>query len=151
LSTRDKRFRYSVYSDVLVDWPNGLRDDENFSMDQRVWLAGTDENERFSISQISPGFYNANTVAFYFSPGQLLMVFVWDESGKTKCLPFRGVAPDDIEKTLNIVLSRPYEPLALIMGSYLPVDFDPTQMELVDGCGLRLCCTLNTMPSVPDA
>ena len=75
LSNRDIGFRYSVYSDLLFDWPKELVDGELLQLAHKFDLAASGENDRFSISQISPGYYELNIVAFYALKGKLLYVF----------------------------------------------------------------------------
>jgi hypothetical protein len=64
LSNRDVGFRFSVYSDVLLDWPMGLEEGDLLCLTDKVDLRASGENDRYSVSQISPGYYNMNAVAF---------------------------------------------------------------------------------------
>jgi hypothetical protein len=75
LSNRDIGFRYSVYSDALLDWPKELTGDQTLQLTDKFDLGASGENDRFSMSQISPGYYDLNVVAFYLLKGKLLVVF----------------------------------------------------------------------------
>lgn len=84
LGDRDIGFRYSVYSDVLFDWPKELGPGELLQLNDKFDLAASGENDRFSISQISPGYYDMNTVAFYLLKGKLL--YVLHGTGMLRCI-----------------------------------------------------------------
>jgi hypothetical protein len=96
LSSRDIGFRFSVYSGVLLDWPTKLNENEILQLTDKIDLRASGENDRYSVSQISPGYYNMNAVAFYVLKGQLLVAFYEVESGATTCATFRSVEPDQI-------------------------------------------------------
>jgi hypothetical protein len=76
LSNRDIGFRYATYSDVLLDWPKELINGRTLQLADKFDLGASGENDRYSISQISPGYYNMNIVAFYVLKGKLLYVFL---------------------------------------------------------------------------
>ncbi len=76
LSNRDAGFRFSVYSDVMLDWPTELHGNQELRLTDKFDLRASGENDRYSISQISPGHYDMNAVAFYVLKGRLLVVFI---------------------------------------------------------------------------
>ena len=73
LSNRDIGFRFSVYSDVLLDWPMEQDELGILQLTDKFDLRASGENDRCSVSQISPGYYNMNAVAFFLLKGRLLM------------------------------------------------------------------------------
>ena len=70
-------------------------------------LRASGENDRCSVSQISPGYYNMNAVAFYLLKGRLLVAFYEVQGTATTCVTFRNVEPDEIAVTLNEKLGFP--------------------------------------------
>jgi hypothetical protein len=101
LSNRDIGFRFSVYSDILLDWPIELDEGERLQLTDKIDLRASGENDRYSVSQISPGYYNMNSVAFYVLKGRLLVVFYEVEGSATACVTFSNVQPDQISATLD--------------------------------------------------
>ena len=55
LSNRDIGFRFSVYSDVLLDWPMEQDELGILQLTDKFDLRASGENDRCSVSQISPG------------------------------------------------------------------------------------------------
>ena len=87
LSGRDIGFRYSVYSDVLLDWPKELIGDQTLQLTDKFDLSVSGENDRFSTNQISPGYYTMNIVALYLLKGRLLIIFYGTNNGlANQCL-----------------------------------------------------------------
>jgi hypothetical protein len=54
ISNRDNGFRYSVYCDMLYDWPEAQPEDYNFACTDKISLQTSGENAGFSVAQISP-------------------------------------------------------------------------------------------------
>ena len=117
ISNRDIGFRFSVYSDVLVDWPLSLSEFSDLELTDKIDLVGTNENDRFSVSQISPGYYNLNVVAFYLLKGQLLVVLLGCSGGSPgQCLVFPGIEPQAVAGVLDDKLG------------FIPIPFIPAQL-----------------------
>lgn len=146
LSNRDIGFRFSVYSDILFDWPAELQENELLKVTDKFNLLASGENDRFSISQISPGYYNMNAVAFYLLKGRLLVVFCEVEDGSTACFIFQGVEPGQIAATLDERLSFPFEAMCLVMSAREEMSGGMLPATQNDGLGMRLYCEVNTMP-----
>ena len=75
LSNRDKEFRHSAYCDILYDWPIDTRQNYNFALNDPVHLGSTNENEEYSISQISTAYGNFNCVCFYILRAKTAYLF----------------------------------------------------------------------------
>lgn len=117
LSNRDIGFRFSVYSDVLLDWPMELDGKQILQLTDKFDLRASGENDRYSVSQISPGYYNMNAVAFYVLRGRLLVAFYEVQGGRTTCVTFKNVEPDRIAATLDEKLGFPLNAMCLVMSA----------------------------------
>ena len=151
LSNRDIGFRFSVYSDVLLDWPEELDEFEVLKLTDKFNLSASGENDRVSINQISPGYYNMNAVAFYLLKGRLLVVFYEIESKATVCVAFKGVEPNQIADTLDDKLGFPFHALCLVMSSPEGTPIPIARARPTDGLAMSLYCEINTMPRIPTA
>jgi hypothetical protein len=152
LSNRDIGFHYSVYSDVLLDWPKELADDRTLQLTDKFDLSGSGENDCFSVSQISPGYYNLNIVAFYLLKGKLLVVFCGVNNGiANRCCAFRGVEPTQIASTLNEKLGFNFGALCIVMSSRENLSHHAPRTSPEYGISLGLYCEANTMPKVISA
>lgn len=102
ISNRDNGFRYSVYSDMLYDWPAGKSVDYNLQRTDRIAFTATDENASFAVAQVSPGFMGLNLVAFYFTKVRKLFFFYGQNNGLAdQCQVFQDVPANNISDTLN--------------------------------------------------
>jgi hypothetical protein len=151
LSNRDIGFRFSVYSDVLLDWPMELDQEQVLQLTDKFDLRASDENDRYSINQISPGYYNMNAVAFYVLKGRLLVAFYEVEGGATTCVTFSNVEPDRIGATLDENFGFPFHAMCLVMSAREGLSRPILRVKPEDGLGMRLYCEINTMPTIPDA
>jgi hypothetical protein len=147
LSNRDIGFRFSVYSDVLFDWPMGLDVSQIVQYTDKFDLWASGENHGFSISQISPGYYDMNAVAFYILSGRLLVVFYEIEGGMTTCDTFNNVEPDRIAATLDEKFGFPFSAMCLVMSAAERPSHSlrprPERLRV------NLSCEVNTMPKIP--
>ena len=100
LSNHDFGFRFSVYSDILFDWPVDLDGGHVLRLTDKHALSASGENDRYSINQISPGYYDVNLVAFYVLKGRLLVVFYEATGGASTCVIVADVEPERISATL---------------------------------------------------
>jgi hypothetical protein len=149
LSSRDIGFRYSVYSDVLLDWPKELTGDRTLQLSDKFDLSASGENDRFSINQISPGYYNMNIVAFYLLKGRLLMLFYGTNNGlATQCLTFTNVEPSKIASTLNEKLGFDFRTLCMVMSAREGYSRSVQRTKPEHGISMNLYCEVNTMPKV---
>ena len=152
LGNRDIGFRYSVYSDVLLDWPEGLSDGHSLKLTDKFDLSASGENDRFSVSQISPGYYNMNIVAFYLLKGKLLVVFHGVKNGiANRCSAFPGVDPSQIASTLNEKLGFDFGALCTVMSAREGFSSRPPRTNPNHGISMNLYCEVNTMPIVTPA
>jgi hypothetical protein len=148
ISNRDIGFRYSVYSDVLLDWPKELGD-RALQLTDKFDLSASGENDRFSVSQISPGYYNMNIVAFYVLKGRLLFLFHGSNNGiANQCSVFSDVEPSKIEPTLNELLGFDLRPLCMVMSSRDGHRLRTVRTKPDEGISMSLYCEVNTMPKV---
>ena len=147
ISNRDIGFRYSVYSDVLLDWPKALSEGHDIQLTDKHDLSASGENDQCSVSQISPGYYGANMVAFYILKGRLLVVFIGGHSGKGgQVMTLPNVAPSEIASTLNMKLGLGFNALCLVMSSRQGFHWNQGRTELAHGLRMSLFCEVNTMP-----
>lgn len=148
LSNRDIGFRFSVYSDVLLDWPTSLDEHGVLQLTDKFDLQASGENDRYSISQISPGYYNMNAVAFYVLKGRLLTIFYEDEGGATTCVVFRNVEPDRIAAILDEKFGFSFRAMCLVMSAPKEVSQPTVRAKPEYGLGLSLYCDVNTIPTL---
>jgi hypothetical protein len=150
LSNRDIGFRYSVYSDVLLDWPKELFDGRELKLSDKLSASG--ENNRFSVSQISPGYYDMNIVAFYILKGKLLLVFYGVNNGiANQCVVIPGVEPSAIAATLNVKLGFDFAALCMVMSAREGLSRPVQRTNPDHGIAMSLYCEANTMPKVKPA
>jgi hypothetical protein len=151
-SNRDIGFRYSVYSDVLFDWPKELAPGELLQLTHKFNLAASGENDRFSISQISPGYYDVNIAAFYVLKGKLLYVFHGTNNGiANQCFVVPGVEPADIASTLNSRLGFDFGTLCLVMSGRKQYPVSAPRTDPKHGIAMGLYCEVNTLAKVASA
>lgn len=146
LSSRDIGFRFSVYSDVLLDWPMDLGESQVVQLTDKFDLRASRENDRCSISQISPGYYNMNAVAFYVLKGRLLVAFGEIGGGATACFTVRNVEPDHITAALDERFGFPFRAMCLVMSAREELSAPITRAKPDHGLGISLYCEANTMP-----
>ena len=145
LSNRDIGFRYSVYSDVLFDWPSGLDENQTFQLTDKHDLRATGENDRYSISQISPGYYDMNAVAFYVLKGRLLIVFCENQSGGTTCAAITDVEPGDIASKLDEKLGFQFRAMCTVMSARKEFSIPVAREKPSYGIGMSPFCEVNTL------
>jgi hypothetical protein len=145
-SNRDVGFRFSAYSDVLFDWPASLPMTERLKYTDRFDLVSSHENDGFSISQVSPGYYNLNAVGMYLLKGRLLIVMETLRDFNTRCHILRNVEPADIASSIDKLLGFSFGALCIVMSSRgsLPVVADCQSPS--DGVRIGLFCEANTFP-----
>lgn len=147
LGNRDIGFRYSVYSDVLYDWPIELEPGQDLALTDKVDLRASGENDRYSVSQISPGYYNMNIVAFYLLKAKLLVVYHSKDNGVANdCSVFRGVEPQQIAATLNEKLGFNFGALCMVMSGRSEYSRQVPRTDPSHGLGISMFCEANTMP-----
>ena len=147
LSNRDIGFRFAVYSDALFDWPLELSENQIPKATDKHDLLASGENERYSVSQISPGYYNMNAVAFYILTGRLLVLLFETQGGEMRCTSVQNVEPGRIADAIDAKLSFPFRAMCLVMSSRGGA-FPPIQRTADDGVGMRVYCEANTMPKI---
>lgn len=149
LSNRDIGFRFSVYSDILLDWPKELTGDRALQLTDKFDLSASGENDRFSISQIAPGYYDMNIVAFYLLRGGLLVVFYGKNNGvANQCAAFTNVEPPNIASTLNEKLGFDFRALCTVMSARERYSRPAERTNPDYGLSMSLYCEVNTMPKV---
>jgi hypothetical protein len=148
-SNRDIGFRPSVYSDVLLDWPKELIGDLTLQLTDRFDLKASGENDRFSISQVSPGYYDMNIVVFYVLKGKLLFIFHGANNGiANRCIVASNVEPQNIAATLNERLGIDFRTLCLIMSAREDYSARVQRTKPEHGISVGLFCEANTMPKI---
>lgn len=102
ISNRDNGFRFSVYSDMLYDWPRGQPESYRLELKDPINFESTDENQGYAVAQISPGFMGLNLVGFYFVKARKLFFFYGRDNGlPNQCQVFQGVPAGEIHTVLN--------------------------------------------------
>ena len=150
LSNRDIGFRFSSYSDVLFDWPKHFLETRALKLTDNVNLATSGENNRYSESQISPGYYNMNIVAFYLLRGRLLIVLLGCHDGiPGQCLRFPNVEPVEIATTISENLGFDFRPLCIVMSSREEFPLLRQRDVMESGIAMNLFCEVNTFPEPP--
>lgn len=149
-SHRGFGFRFSLYSDILFDWPNSRPDTNDIDLNEKIRLRSTDENINYSISQIPSLYLDANYVGFYILSGKMLFIFNGTNNGlANKCFVITDLEPPDIYQAICKTLGLDLRWLVLIMSSY---DFGkmPYQnndiSEIECGVQLGMFCHANTCP-----
>jgi hypothetical protein len=118
IGSRPDGFRFSVYSDMLFDWPNDKPDDYELSLLDKMHLNASGENSGYSISQLTPEFIGTNMVAFYFVRTHSLFLFSGQiGSLATECRAIRNVPPQNVAAALKQVLGFDYRWLALVTSA----------------------------------
>lgn len=145
VSNRDHGFRHSVYSDVLLDWPDGISESDQISLTAAIDLRATEENRRFSTSQISGGYYNLNAVAFYVLSGGLLVTLHESSNGSITCGRRSAVEPQDVAPTMDQMMGFSANAMALVMSSKAGGSIREYRTSPTQGLGIPLFCELNTL------
>ncbi len=148
LSNRDAGFRFSAYSDVMLDWPTELHGNQELRLTDKFDLRASGANDRYSVSQISPGYYDMNAVAFYVLKGRLLVVFIAIRGSATACITLKDVEPDRIATTLDEKLGFSFKAMCLVMSARQGFSLPVERSRRDDGISLGLYCEFNTMPKV---
>jgi hypothetical protein len=148
ISNRDNGFRYSVYSDMLFDWPSDKPKDHDLKLTDRIAFTATGENTSYSISQISPGFMNCNLAAFYFVSAKKLFLFYGENNSlPNRCKIFPEVAASEIYKTLNAFVQFDLKWLVLVTS---PRSADKVQVDTSNvktpGVQFAIYADANTFP-----
>lgn len=149
LSNRDFGFRFSVYSDVLFDWPVAFDKDGILQLTHKFDLGSSGENDRYSVNQISPGYYNMNAVAFYLLKGQILVLFYETADGGSACVTYSGIEPAAIAPALNEKLGLDFRAMCLVMSARQEFNRPFVRSKPDEGLAMGLYCEVNTMPKVP--
>ncbi len=149
LSNRDSSFRFAAYSDVLLDWPMELDQKQVLQLTDKFDLRASGENDGYSISQISPGYYNMNAVAFYVLKGRLLVAFYEVEKGGTTCVYLSNIEADKIAVTLDEIFGFPFNAMCQVMSARGGLSHPILRAKPEDGLALSLHCEANTMPTIP--
>lgn len=148
VSSRDNGFRFSVYCDMLYDWPEPENENYQFALAAQFSLKTSGENANFSIAQISPGFMSLNLAAFYFVKARKLFFFHGDNYGlANKCTVFTDVAPTSIYDVLNSFVRIDLKWLVTITSPRdgRPYEKDPPGIE-TPGSQISFMVEANTFP-----
>lgn len=148
----DNGFRYSVYSDMLYDWPSGKPTNYEYLASDAVAFTATDENASFAVAQVSPAYIGLNLVAFYFTSAKKLFFFYGEKNGiADRCEVFRDVPATSICATLNAFVRTDLEWLLLITTPRSLDGLQPTPTIKTPGSQFSLFCEANTFPPSKDA
>ncbi len=153
ISNRDQGFRYSVYSDMLYNWPSDVSDESELQYSDPIDLGSSGENTGYSTAQISPGYIGLNLVAFYILKARKLFLFHGTPQGlPSKCMVISNLEPIDIDMKLNELLGNDMRWLLTITSE--PGYQDKTirrqiaEDEIQSGLRLSFFCHANTFPKV---
>ena len=143
----DNGFRFSVYSDMLYDWPSGKPADYNLALSDAIAFTSTNENASFAVAQVSPGFMGLNHVAFYFTSAKKLFFFY----GLPYCLAdqcqvFRDVPATAIYETLNSFVRADLKWLLLITSPRSSGPYVPAANIKTPGVQFSFFTEANTFP-----
>jgi hypothetical protein len=118
ISSLDNGFRFSVYSDMLFDWPEGKTEEYEFSLDDPITLVASNENAGYSIAQITPLYIGVNLVAFYFVKAKKLFLFYGRDNGLARnCCVFDDIAAENVRLKLNEFVGYDMKWLATITSA----------------------------------
>jgi hypothetical protein len=152
LANRDVGFRYSAYSDVLLDWPTELPDERELQLTDKFDLAASGENDGYSVNQISPGYYNMDIVAFYLLKGRLLIIFIGCMAGHPgRCITFSNIEPANVAATLNEKLGFDFRALGTLMSSRKGLGVASQRTDPNYGLAVSLYCDANFFPKLQHA
>jgi hypothetical protein len=147
VSNFDNGFRFSVYSDMLYDWPSGKPADYKLALSDAIAFTSTDENASFAVAQISPGFMGLNHVAFYFTKAKKLFLFHGVPYGLAdQCQVFRDIPATVIRDTLNGFVRADLNWLLLITSPQGSGPYMPAPNIKTPGVQLAFFTEANTFP-----
>jgi hypothetical protein len=152
VSNRPEGFRFSVYSDMLYDWPDAQPDDYEYSNLDKTHLNASGENSGYSVSQLASEFVGANLVGFYFVRTHSLFLFVGQSGGlANQCFILRNVPPQDVPTALAQRLGFDFRWLALVTSapdknSLADLGLQPRPSGEHYGASMGFFCHLNTFP-----
>jgi hypothetical protein len=136
ISGRDTGCRYSVYSDMLFDWPASATEGYTPDLNDPIALNASGENVVHGIAQVSPGYMDANFVAFYFVGGRKLFLFYGRNNGlPSSCLVLDAVEPGEIQTRLNAAVGMDLKWLLIVTSAVPASGIDETAAA---GKGMRL-------------
>jgi hypothetical protein len=150
ISNRDNGFRFSVYSDMLYDWPKDKPQDYRLALTDQIVFTATDENASFAVAQVSTGFMSMNLVAFYFTKAKKLFFFYGTDNGLAdQCHVFSDVPAIKISETLNAFVRSDLKWLLMVTSPQSASDqFDTSSIE-TPGNQFAFFCDANTFPKTP--
>ncbi|MCX7306422.1 MAG: hypothetical protein NTZ72_00075, partial [Afipia sp.] len=148
ISNRDNGFRYSVYCDMLYDWPGSQDENYEFAITDQISLQTSGENTGFSIAQISPGFMGMNLTAFYYVKARKLFFFYGDNYGlANKCNVFTNVEPMRIHEVLNAFLRVDLKWLVTVTSPRDGGPYDKNRSDIkTPGSKMAFMVNANTFP-----
>ncbi|SFU87139.1 hypothetical protein SAMN05192541_106171 [Bradyrhizobium arachidis] len=148
VSNFENGFRFSAYSDMLFDWPEGRPADYNLALSDKIAFTATDENASFAVAQVSPGFMGTNLVAYYFTRSRRLFFFYGEGNGLAdRCQVFRDVPATSIYDTLNGFLCADLKWLLLITSPHSSGPYRPSPNIKTPGVQLSWFTEANTFPA----
>lgn len=150
ISSRGNGFRFSVYSDMLFDWPSADLEYE-LSYNDKVDLIASGENAGYAVAQISPSYIGTNCVAFYFPKSMSLFVYYSDHPNglATICTTFRAIQPNDIKNTLDRLFQADLGWLALVTSApdlSISPSLNRNAADAKNGLGASFFVNANTFP-----
>jgi hypothetical protein len=151
---RDNGFRFSVYSDMLFDWPREKTEEYLTNLNDPITLESSGENLRYSVAQISPGYMSMNLVAFYYVKGKILYLFYGEMDNNyyglaSKCHVTNGVEPNELQEKLTQVIDAKW---LLTVTSGVPTseaNYGPLKPD--QGMRLSFIVEANSFPRPPES
>lgn len=152
ISNRDPGFRYSVYSDMLYNWPEDATDEYTPKLTDKINLGASGENTEFVISQFSTRYLGLNMVAFYLLRGRKLFLFSGSGYGPAlTCTVFSNVEPKEIPAKLTEATGADLHWRATVTSSLAEESNTIRRRESTEesadaGMQIEFFCHLNTFP-----
>jgi hypothetical protein len=147
ISNRANGFRFSVYSDMLFDWPKEKNDEYRLNINEPIDFEASQENEGYSIAQISPGYMGVNLVDFYFVKGKKVFLFHGENQYglACKCHVINNIEAGKLAESLKQVIDAKW---LLIVTSGVA---DAREYTRTEGQGIKLSVSVdaNTFPKPP--
>ena len=118
VSNRLDGFRYSVYSDMLFDWPEDASEGHELRYEDKIDFGASGENRGYTVAQVASAAIDLNVVGFYSLKGKKLFVYHGAVFGPIgRCSIKDGVEPGNISQALTSVVGADLKWLVMVTSS----------------------------------
>jgi hypothetical protein len=150
ISNRGNGFRFSVYSDMLFDWPKEKDEEYRLNISDPINFEASQENMGYSIAQISPGYMGVNLVAFYFVKGKKVFLFHGENQYglACKCHVMNNIEAGQLAESLKQVFDAKW---LLIVTSGVAGAGEYTPRREGQGISMPVFFDANTFPRPPES